>query len=454
MVFWGVAALGAYPGFAGAFDNYAGHSHLAATLLQTLFLIAVLIGVLAVPSSLPDARSATRRSVLALAFAAGAATGACFVLSSLLIGLVSSIAGAYPGALPGLVGRRPWPGVMWWNSGAVGAVIFALGVAVGLGVGLIAALGFGLNLTPLLHPHPVARPAPAARTPGRFRSVGRAAQAILTRVSRWRGILMSVSLALFVLERGVAAARAAAAGRGFIFPHHTGFGVGLAEGVIYILYPVGIVAGLWYGNKAGGRWRRGLVATIGEVGPRVVEMGGYLATLLVGYLVAAAFFAGCYASAFGEDNRGAFIDQATHKTPAYGEERIGDFIFLSATSMIGAGPSPIQPASPLTKTLFAFQILVDFAWTGGVLLTAVGQAMDSKRKQPGIVVTVGTGAGQPTTTFAHINVNATVSALTRGVVAPVPPRAPQPRRAPRGSRVFAVALIYAALFYLMRGIRR
>ena len=312
-LFWGMAALGVYPGFAGAFDNVAGHSHLATTLLQTLFLIAIVIGVFAAPFSLPDAKSATRRSVLAVGFASGAAIGACFVLSSLLIGLVSSIAGSYPGPLLGLVGRRPWPGVIWWNAAAVGVVIFALGMTVGLGVGLIAALGFRLNLAPLLRPGAVATPAPSAQVIRGFRAVERAGQSIRAHASRWRGIVVSIALALFFLVRAAAAARVAATGRGFMFPRHTGFDVGVVEGVIYILYPIGIASGLLYGSGMGSRWRNGLAATIAEVGPRVAEMGGYLATLLVGYLVAAAFFAGCYVVAFGEDNRGAFVDQATHK---------------------------------------------------------------------------------------------------------------------------------------------
>lgn len=171
-------------------------------------------------------------------------------------------------------------------------------------------------------------------------------------------------------------------------------------------------------------------------------MRGYLATLLVGYLIVAAFFAGCYVVAYGEDNRGAFVDQATHKTPSYQEERIGDFVFLSATSMIGAGPSPIQPASPVTKTIFGIQLLADFAWTGGVLLTAVGRAMDAKRKQPTFVVT--TAAAPSTTMFVHVH----VLVPTRSADACVPPRSSRPRRARRD--VLFLAAVVASLLWNLR----
>jgi len=213
-LFWGVAAFGVYPGIKGAFDNRVSHSDLTTVLLKTLLLIVIAIGASTVPSSLSVIKGVSGRPSLAIAFAAGTAIGACFVLSSLLIGPVWSIASAYPRPLVGLVGHRPWPGAIWWSTAVTSIALLALGAIVGLGVGLVTALGFGQDL------------------------------ARVAFASRWRGVVVSTVFAVVVIVHAIVTGVAAARGRGIFFPHYAGLAVGVAEGISDTMYPLGIAAGL------------------------------------------------------------------------------------------------------------------------------------------------------------------------------------------------------------------
>lgn len=457
--FWLGVLIGLTPGLIGALDNRAG-DRLYATLFQLLIMIAIPVAIYTLVKTLGMRANRPLPGLFV-----GLAAGACFVIDSLSVSLLVTIVDAVPNANRWLPEIHTLHAPILYGNAAIEALIFIImAIPVGMGAGLLLSLGFGLDLAPLVRRDmpPVAICEDKLRFPALRPYIERSERAIVTFSLRKRREILFGFVVLFGLLIGIEMGATAARGHGFLIPHHGGLEVGMFEGIIAFLYAPAVAVCIWCINGLGNRLRATLVtfvelATFRErVQPRTSAMGSFLAALLTGYVLAVACFAGLYALVYITDKSNAFIGQNTHAAPSEQRIQIGDLTMLSVSTLAGGSGSPLQPSSTLARALFLAQTIINYAWTGGILLTVASRALDAGNKQPVVVVTPMEAPVSSTSSVVHIHTVILRPPNKVVEVTPTPASTKRAVRLPRSRhrRWQSTIVLAAAIAHLLRGLKR